>query len=87
MLTYPANNAVGRFDIHRRLAPQIRQLWFGAGHHLCMGAPLARAEITYLLETVLASGQPWRVVRRRPSRGAVIPAYAELSIDIPKNYH
>ena len=80
MLTYAANNAVGRFDIQRPLAPQIRQLWFGAGHHLCLGAPLARAEITYLLETLLATGHRWRVVRRRASRGVVIPSYAELSI-------
>lgn len=80
MLTYTANNAVGRFDIQRPLAPQIRQLWFGAGHHLCLGAPLARAEISYLLEALLATGHAWRVVRRRPSRGVVIPSYAELSI-------
>ena len=80
MLTYTANNGVGRFDIQRSLAPQIRQLWFGAGHHLCLGAPLARAEITYLLESLLATGHGWRVVRRRAARGVVIPSYAELSI-------
>ena len=80
MLTYTANNGVGRFDIQRPLAPQIRQLWFGAGHHLCLGAPLARAEITYLLESLLATGHGWRVVRRRAARGVVIPSYRELSI-------
>jgi cytochrome P450 len=80
MLTYTANNAVGRFDIRRSPDLSIRQLWFGAGHHLCLGAPLARAEITYLLQTLLAQGRPWRVVRRRASRKVIIPSYAEFAI-------
>jgi cytochrome P450 len=80
MLTYTANNALGRFDIRRAPDLKIRQLWFGAGRHLCLGAPLARAEITYLLQTLLAQGRPWRVVRRRASRKVIIPSYAELVI-------
>jgi cytochrome P450 len=80
MLTYTANNAVGRFDIRRSPDRDIRQLWFGAGHHLCLGAPLARAEITYLLQTLLAQDCPWRVVRRRAARKVIIPTYAELVI-------
>jgi cytochrome P450 len=79
-LTYIANNAVGPFDIRRSPDMRIRQLWFGAGQHLCLGAPLARAEITYLLQTLLAHERPWRVVRRRASRKVIIPTYAELTI-------
>jgi cytochrome P450 len=82
MLSHVCNNAVGRFDIERPLAPEIRQLWFGAGRHLCLGAPLARAEISYLLETLLDQGRPWRIIRRRASRRVVIPAYRELSITL-----
>jgi cytochrome P450 len=80
MLTYTANNAVGRFNIRRSPDLRIRQLWFGGGAHLCLGAPLARAEITYLLQTLLAQGRPWRVVHRRASRKVIIPSYAELVI-------
>ena len=80
MLTYTANNAVGRFDIHRSPERKIRQLWFGAGSHVCLGAPLARAEITYLLQTLLAQARPWRVVHRRASRNVIIPTYAQLAI-------
>jgi len=80
MLTYTTNNAVGRFDIHRSPARKIRQLWFGAGPHVCLGAPLARAEITYLLQTLLAQARPWRVVHRRASRNVIIPTYAQLAI-------
>jgi cytochrome P450 len=79
MLTYTANNAVGRFNIRRSPDLRIRQLWFGVGAHLCLGAPLARAEITYLLQTLLAQGRPWRVIRRA-SRKVIIPSYAELVI-------
>ena len=81
MLTHTANNAVGRFDIRRPPEPKIGQLWFGAGRHLCLGAPLARAEITYLLETLLAQGRPWCVIRRRAARQVIIPSYAELLIE------
>jgi cytochrome P450 len=80
MLTYTTNNAVGRFDIRRSSDRKIRQLWFGAGSHVCLGAPLARAEITYLLQTLLAQERPWRVVRRRASRKVIIPTYAQLAI-------
>jgi cytochrome P450 len=80
MLTYTTNNAVGRFDIHRSPERKIRQLWFGAGSHVCLGAPLARAEITYLLQTLLAQARPWRVVHRRASRNVIIPTYAQLAI-------
>jgi cytochrome P450 len=80
MLTYTTNNAVGRFDIRRSPDRKIRQLWFGAGSHVCLGAPLARAEITYLLQTLLAQELPWRVVRRRAARKVIIPTYAQLEI-------
>jgi cytochrome P450 len=80
MLTYTTNNAVGRFDIRRSPDRKIRQLWFGAGPHVCMGAPLARAEITYLLQTLLAQERPWGVVRRRAARKVIIPTYAQLAI-------
>jgi cytochrome P450 len=80
MLTYCANNAVGRFDVRRSPAPQIRQLWFGAGPHVCLGAPLARAEITYLLQTLLKVERPWRVVRRHASPRVMIPSYDRLVI-------
>jgi cytochrome P450 len=80
MLTYTANNAVGPFDIQRAMDPSTFQLWFGAGPHLCLGAPLARAEITLLLETLLSAGRPWKVVHRRAARRVIIPSYEELLI-------
>ncbi|HEX6818919.1 MAG TPA: cytochrome P450 [Ktedonobacterales bacterium] len=80
MLTHTINNAIGRFDIRRSPDRTIRQLWFGAGPHVCLGAPLARAEMTYLLQTLLSQERPWRIVRRRAARQVIIPTYAELAI-------
>ncbi len=80
MLVYVANNAAGRFDIRRPADPSVYQLWFGAGRHICLGAPLARAEITYLLHTLTAGGRPWQIVQRRAARHVVVPSYQHLLI-------
>jgi cytochrome P450 len=78
-LTYLANNRIGRFDIGRPYVPETRQLWFGAGRHLCLGAALARAEITRFLEALYDAG-PLRIVSRRPARGVLIPSYERLVV-------
>ncbi len=80
LLTYVADNAVGPFDVRRPYDPSTRQLWFGAGRHLCLGAPVARAEVAHLLSALVGTGRPWRVVRRVPARRALIPTYQVLEI-------
>jgi len=79
LLTYVANNRVGPFDVTRPYVADTRQLWFGAGRHLCLGAALARAEITRFLEALLSNG-PLRIVARRPARGVLIPSYERLLV-------
>jgi cytochrome P450 len=80
VLTWTANNLPGGFRIDRPYLPQNRQLWFGAGRHLCLGGPLARAELTAIVELLLGDGRPFRVVSRRYGRRVLIPAYAELVV-------
>lgn len=80
VLTWTANNLAGEFRIDRPYLPQNRQLWFGAGRHLCLGGPLARAELTAIVELLLGDGRPFRVVSRRYGRRVLIPAYAELVV-------
>ena len=78
-LIYAANTGPGGFSLDRDYLPETRQLWFGAGRHLCLGASLAKAELRLVLGSFLAAGA-WRVVQREPARGVLIPAYRRLVI-------
>lgn len=80
LLTYVADNVTGPFDVHRPYDPATRQLWFGAGRHLCLGAPVAKAEIAHVVGALAGTGRRWRVVRRDPARRALIPTYARLDV-------
>ncbi|MGN6502992.1 MAG: cytochrome P450 [Pseudolysinimonas sp.] len=80
VLTWTANNLAGDFRIDRPYLPQNRQLWFGAGRHLCLGGPLARAELSAIVDLLVGDGRPFRVVSRRYGRRVLIPAYAELVV-------
>lgn len=80
VLTWTANNLAGEYRIDRPYLPQNRQLWFGAGRHLCLGGPLARAELSAIVELLVGDGRPFRVVSRRYGTKVLIPAYAELVV-------
>jgi cytochrome P450 len=80
VLTWTANNLAGEYRVDRAYIPQNRQLWFGAGRHLCLGGPLARAELTSIVQLLLGDGRPFRVVSRRYGRRVLIPAYESLVV-------
>ncbi len=77
LATFAANRALGEFDPATNAAAQLKQLWFGAGAHYCLGAPLAMAQIRLTLDALLET-RSLRVVSRRAARGVLIPAYASL---------
>ena len=80
VLTWTANNLAGQYRVDRAYIPQNRQLWFGAGRHLCLGGPLARAELTKIVELLIGDGRPFEVVSRKYGRKVLIPAYASLIV-------
>ena len=80
VLTWTANNLAGEYRVDRDYIPQNRQLWFGAGRHLCLGGPLARAELTKIVELLIGDGRPFEVVSRRYGRKVLIPAYESLVV-------
>ncbi|WP_280217424.1 cytochrome P450 [Nocardia neocaledoniensis] len=84
ILTWTINNAVGEFDIARDYVPETRQLWFGGGRHLCLGAQLVHSELTALLTALTAEGRPWEIVERRYRRKVFIPTYETLRIRLAR---
>lgn len=80
VLTWTANNLAGEYRVDRGYIPQNRQLWFGAGRHLCLGGPLARAELGKIVQLLIGDGRPFRVVSRRYGRRVLIPAYESLVV-------
>lgn len=79
LATFAANRALGPFDPSVNAAATLRQLWFGAGAHFCLGAPLAMAQVRLTVDALLAAG-PLSVASRRPARGVLIPSYASLVV-------
>ncbi|GAA3198224.1 cytochrome P450 [Actinocorallia longicatena] len=80
ILTYRADNDAGPFDIEREYVTQTRQLWFGAGRHLCLGAAVARTQVARMLEALTESGAEWEIVGREAARGALVPTYRSLLV-------
>jgi cytochrome P450 len=77
LATFAANRALGPFDPNANTAASLKQLWFGAGAHFCLGAPLAMAQIRLILKALL-DVPDLEVVDRSPARGVLIPAYRNL---------
>ncbi|NUT90758.1 MAG: cytochrome P450 [Saccharothrix sp.] len=77
--TISAARALGSFDPDRPHPPDVRQLWFGAGPHFCLGMPLAYAEIKAVLQAVL-DATPLSIVDRKAARRVLIPCYEKLVV-------
>jgi cytochrome P450 len=82
LATFAADRALGEFDPAMNAAAQLKQLWFGAGAHYCLGAPLAMAQVRRTLDVLLARPEV-RIVERAASRGVLIPSYARLVLEAP----
>ena len=82
LATFAANRALGPFDPKANTAATVRQLWFGAGSHFCLGAPLAMAQIRLVCDAILGAAPlgDLRVISRRPARGVLIPSYSTVVI-------
>jgi len=82
LATFAANRALGPFDPEANTAATLRQLWFGAGSHFCLGAPLALAQIRLVVDALRTAAPQGdlRVASRRAARGVLIPSYSTVVI-------
>ena len=68
------------FDIARATDRSARgSPWFGHGPHFCLGAALARHQLSCALGILLDAG-PLRIVQRCSARRRLLPAYASLTL-------
>jgi cytochrome P450 len=77
--THLATQVPGRSFAPGEPAPDLGRLWFGAGHHFCLGYPVATAQIRLVTGALLAGG-PLRIVRRRYATGVLIAGYRLLEV-------
>jgi cytochrome P450 len=81
--TVSCARAYGGFDPDRPHPKEVRQLWFGAGPHFCLGMPLAMAEIDAVFGCLLDVARDrggLRIVERAVARRVLIPGYARLVV-------
>lgn len=80
LATYLANQQPGSFSLTEDRASAQQQLWFGAGPHFCLGAPLALAQIRGISNALADTGAALRIIRREPARGVLVPGYRTLTV-------
>lgn len=80
LATFAANRAFGPFDPSANTAGVLKQLWFGAGTHFCLGAPLAMAQIRIVLDALLDAAPDATIVTRTAARGVLIPGYSRVLV-------
>ncbi|WP_293697332.1 cytochrome P450 [uncultured Agrococcus sp.] len=78
--TYKANRQSGAWNPEAGTSRGLKQLWFGAGEHFCIGAPLAMTQIRTAVDALRAAG-PLRIASRAPVRRTLIPAYRSLIVE------
>ncbi|QIK61884.1 cytochrome P450 [Leucobacter viscericola] len=80
--TYWGNRGLEGFDPQSSKAASLKQLWFGAGPHFCIGAPLAMTQIRLVLGAIAAAEHraPLTVTHREPSRRVLIPGYQSVRL-------
>jgi len=80
-----ACQAAGDFNPDKPVPKPMRQLWFGAGAHFCIGMPLATLEAERFI-TALAVAyreRPFAITSKTYKRRTIAAGYKELTVCAP----
>jgi len=82
LATTLACRRAGNFDPARPVPRELRNLWFGAGVHLCIGMPLAQLEILELTQELFrrCAGRKITVIEAKIRTGTLTAGYSQLVI-------
>lgn len=69
-----------RFDVRREQPAEARNLWFGAGHHYCLGFALAQLQLRLVLDVLAGLPRELRVRGRSYAWRAFLPGYTRLEV-------
>jgi cytochrome P450 len=80
--TVMACQRAGDFNPFRPIPKDMRQLWFGAGAHFCIGMPLAMLEATTFASTIasVSAVRSLRIVSKTYKTNTIAASYSELVI-------
>jgi cytochrome P450 len=88
ILTYNLVKHASHFPQHRSFDPSrevdrdLKNIWFGAGAHFCLGFGLAQMELHSVLGALVDLPGELRIVKRRYARNVTLPAYSRLEVQI-----
>ena len=82
LATTLACGRAGNFDPSRPIPKELRNLWFGAGVHLCIGMPLAQLEIFEVTKELFDrfSGKSIEIVDSKIRKGTLTAGFERLVI-------
>ena len=82
LATTLACKAAGGFDPSRPIPRELRNLWFGAGIHMCVGMPLAQLEIIEVTRELLNrfAGRDIQIIEAKIRKGTLTAGYSKLVI-------
>lgn len=82
LATTLACRSAGDFDPMRPIPKDLRNLWFGAGVHMCIGMPLAHLEIAEVTHELFrrCAGRKITIIESKIRKGTLTAGFSELVV-------